>query len=168
MEANPAWPPPFRWRLRFSPDWYYGKGGTFFYGCALQSLHDLLQPRGYFLLQYVMEDAWYVRNDTLSQSVKNKIALYPRDAYMSGNPHAYYRCSSLDKAYISHKILSIEEQSEFSGFVEKIEQQQIVCGKYSADHAYFYKESLRRSFSPVSSFTIALLFFLDLVCFPTT
>ena len=147
-ETNPAWPPPFAWRLRFSPDWHYGKGGTFFYGCSLQSVHDLLQPHGYFLLQYVMEDAWYMRNDTIRDDVRDTIALYPRDAYLSGNPHAYYRCSSLGNENVSHEILSIKVESEFIAFVEDIEKQEKLCHEpkyYTKDHAYFYRESLRRS-----------------------
>jgi hypothetical protein len=163
VEANPAWPPPFKWHLRFSPDWFYGKGGTFFYGCSFQSVHDLLQPHGYFVLQYVMEDAWFVRNDTMRDDMKDKLALHPRDAYLSGNPHGYHRCSSKKSKYVSEKILSIQEQSEFIAFVEDIEKKEIICGKakYTSDHTYFYQQSLRQSQASISA--MFLFFFVQIM-----
>ena len=94
IEAQPSWPPPFVWRLEYSTRWAWGAGGDFFYGCSLQAVARILRPLGYSLLQYTMEDAWFVRLHgaaSLNSTFPGlpRAGLTPREAYRRGNPHFY-------------------------------------------------------------------------------
>ena len=89
VEASPAWPPPYVWRIHYHPAWWYGAGGRFFYGCSLQALVNLLRPRGYVLVQYLMEDAWFARASeaaTLGANPLSSVRLTCEDALRAAPP----------------------------------------------------------------------------------
>ena len=101
IEANPAWPPPIVWRRNYSPRWTWGMGGSFFYGCSLQAVTDLLNPLGYGLLQYTIDDAWLVRHDAVPRGGLRGLLpggshwLSPATAFRRGNPHFFTVASML-------------------------------------------------------------------------
>ena len=69
-------------------------GGSFFYGCSLQAVAAKLRPIGYLLVQYAMEDAWFVHERHLPTPCDEGARIHARstyDAYNEGNPHVYFR-----------------------------------------------------------------------------
>ena len=107
IEASPGWPPPFVWQLNTDPTYSHNGcnkgcsamagGGQFFYGCSLQSVAAKLRPFGYLLVQYPMEDAWFVHERHLASPCDTSAKLQARstyDAWIEGNPHAYFRGGS--------------------------------------------------------------------------
>ena len=113
-EASPAWPPPLKFRLAYDPspppasrkcrgrvEWN-SAGGEFFYGCSLQAMADLLEPYEYSLVQYNMEDAWFVRDE--ARAARGGLPRRtPADAYAEGNPHFYFRNND-GNATVSHAL----------------------------------------------------------------
>jgi len=86
IELAPAMPPPLKYMLHYSP----GEGpldSGDVGGCSLQMAVDLLKPYGYTLLQYVMEDGWFVRDEYvhLFGPIENDIV----KVYDFGNPNLY-------------------------------------------------------------------------------
>lgn len=103
-EASPAWPPPLLFRreaAEYDPPQLCPRarnkwilvGGEFFYGCSLQEIYEVLHPHGYELLQYAMEDAFFVRRThiRMDEAALATASLTPSTAFMRGNPHLYFR-----------------------------------------------------------------------------
>eukprot|EP00929_Paragymnodinium_shiwhaense_P103736 TRINITY_DN67430_c0_g1_i2.p1 TRINITY_DN67430_c0_g1~~TRINITY_DN67430_c0_g1_i2.p1 ORF type:complete len:477 (+),score=70.38 TRINITY_DN67430_c0_g1_i2:163-1593(+) len=111
VEANAAWPPPLRFRLAFDETWDFRfatlpeKGHRYkksleqvqprepgglhplFHGCSLQALWDIVRTFGYVLLQYPMEDAWFIHKDHAAAFGLH--GQHPVHAYRLGNPHFF-------------------------------------------------------------------------------
>lgn len=93
IEANPTFPPPVLFSLRDGPhtrQWFHAGGPrTGLFGCSLSYATQVARTHGYELLQYVVEDAYFVPR---SQRHKFGAALprTPAECFAAGNPSGYY------------------------------------------------------------------------------
>jgi hypothetical protein len=85
MELNAAWPPPLRFKISYMPEYVRQPR---LYGCSLQYASEFLEARGYVLLQYPMEDGWFVKTPLahhFGDIPHNAVACYD-----AGNPGAQW------------------------------------------------------------------------------
>lgn len=85
VELASSYPPPIRFRANFVPD--VSVAVTPFSGCSLQEAVDLLRPHGYTLVQYPLEDGWFVRDEYLK--LFGPLETDPRTLFYRGNPSLY-------------------------------------------------------------------------------
>ena len=87
MEATTAYPPPLKFWLRFSSNFSYAAStGTPISGCSLQTISDLLGEE-YVLVQYALEDAWFVQRRYAHGFGPIEPSLLKH--YVAGNPRTY-------------------------------------------------------------------------------
>jgi hypothetical protein len=88
LELAAPWPPPLKFMVKYSSNFSYAAStGTVMSGCSLQMGMDLAKPHGYTLLQYAMEDGWFVKDEYLDLfgGVERDIV----KVYDNGNPNRY-------------------------------------------------------------------------------
>ena len=108
IELNTAFPPPIAHAMWWAPPNQDGvaddrpanivgnAGGdvaletSWLHGCSLQYATDILERRGYRLLQYMFTDGYFVREDMYEFFIEGgTIPTTPEDAYRIGNPNFY-------------------------------------------------------------------------------
>lgn len=93
IETNPAYPPPIHFKLRYGAHAkrFFHAGGAhhILYGCSLSSANHIAKAHGYTLLQFVIEDAYFVRTASISKFA-GSVPSGPSEAFAMGNPYTYY------------------------------------------------------------------------------
>ena len=93
IETNPAYPPPISFGLRFGTHAkrFFHAGGAhhILYGCSLSHANAIAAKHGYTLLQFVIEDAYFVRTSAISK-FGNAVPSGPSEAFALGNPYGYF------------------------------------------------------------------------------
>ena len=85
VELAPSYPPPIRYSAKYVPN--LNVALTPFAGCSLQAAVDLLQPYNYTLVQYPLEDGWFVRNEYLE--LFGPLETDAKELFYRGNPYLY-------------------------------------------------------------------------------
>ena len=93
IETNPAYPPPIHFKLRYGAHAkrFFHAGGAhhILYGCSLSAANSIAKAHGYTLLQFVIEDAYFVRTAAISKFA-GSVPSGPSAAFAMGNPYTYY------------------------------------------------------------------------------
>jgi hypothetical protein len=93
IETNPAYPPPIHFKLRYGAHAkrFFHAGGAhhILYGCSLSAANHIAKAHGYTLLQFVIEDAYFVRTAVISKFA-GSVPGGPSEAFAMGNPYTYY------------------------------------------------------------------------------
>ena len=93
IETNPAYPPPVLFTLKYGAHahkWFHGGGAHhLLYGCSLSHATTIARRYGYALVQFVVEDAYFVR---ASERPKfgTRLPSTPAECFALGNPFTYY------------------------------------------------------------------------------
>jgi len=88
IECAAPWPPPLKFMVNYTKLFSYeASSGTAMSGCSLSMAADILKPHGYTLLQYAMEDGWFVKNEfaNLFGPIEKDVA----KVWDVGNPKMY-------------------------------------------------------------------------------
>ena len=85
IELTPSIPPPLKYMLKWNPE--YPVFGSILGGCSLSMAMDIIQPYGYTLIQYAMEDGWFVKDEYAH--LFGSVHPDPTDLYELGNPDHY-------------------------------------------------------------------------------
>ena len=93
IETNPAYPPPIHFKLRYGAhaNKFFHAGGAhhILYGCSLSAANHIAKAHGYTLLQFVIEDAYFVRTSAVAK-FSGSVPSGPSEAFAMGNPYTYY------------------------------------------------------------------------------
>mmetsp|Transcript_25799 Transcript_25799/g.63475 ORF Transcript_25799/g.63475 Transcript_25799/m.63475 type:complete len:425 (+) Transcript_25799:256-1530(+) len=85
VELASSYPPPIRFRAKFTTD--VNLAATPFGGCSLQEAVEILKPYEYTLVQYPLEDGWFVQNKYLD--LFGPVESDPTTLFYRGNPFLY-------------------------------------------------------------------------------
>merc|ERR1740121_20618 len=86
IELSSWWPPPLKFMLKFEGD-NPSVDQPYLAGCSLQTAVDLVKPFGYTLIQYPLEDGWFVKNEYLD--LFGHLETDTRKLFLAGNPNFY-------------------------------------------------------------------------------
>lgn len=88
IESAPYWPPPIKYITRYSDSHPYSDARpSALMGCSLSMVLEVLSPYGYTLIQYAMEDAWFVKSEF--EGLFGKREYDPWKVFAQGNPNLY-------------------------------------------------------------------------------
>jgi len=85
IELSSWFPPPLKFMLRFEGT--SGPDSPMLTGCSLQMAVDILKVYGYTLLQYTMEDGWFVQDQFAD--LFGELERDPYELYRAGNPNLF-------------------------------------------------------------------------------
>jgi len=139
IELAAPWPPPLKFRMRYTEGFAYeASSGTMLSGCSLQAGAEVAKPFGYSLLQYAMEDGWFVQNEYLGLfgPVESDII----KAYDVGNPNLYAPWAWLGDENILHELKDL--RSDPARMLEKAKDgvRQVVAGRPALQKAKYTLE----------------------------
>jgi hypothetical protein len=111
-EVNAVPVPPLQYSALYARDGttYDDYVGNMLGSCSLQYMHNLIQPFGYTLIQFPLEDGWWVRNEFAH--LFGKISHDPATLYRIGNPFYYGRHPEKMKKWILNPETSLAEFTE--------------------------------------------------------
>jgi len=85
VELASSYPPPIRFRAKYTPG--LSVAVTPMGGCSLQEAVHIVAPFGYTLIQYPLQDGWFVRNEYLE--LFGPLETDPETLFYRGNPYLY-------------------------------------------------------------------------------
>ena len=97
-----SWPPPLKFHLHYSSNFSYAQSkATVMSGCSLQAQHDIISPFGYFLLQFAMDNSWFVHREYAAAFGPVEPDLYKQ--YINGNPNMYGSWPSVQQSLLDER-----------------------------------------------------------------